>query len=112
MPIGMAMTLRTGEIQMSARIAFVALTLALAAPAFADCVAPKAPSGIPDGKSASKDDMLSVKKQVDQFKREAEAFFECSKDDRKTESLQQDLEKVAKRFNDEVRAFKAANPAG
>jgi hypothetical protein len=96
---------------MSARIAIVALAFALSAPAFADCVAPKAPAAIPDGKAASKDEMLTVKKQVDQFKRDAEAFFECSKDDRKSESLQQDLEKVAKRFNDEVRAFKAANPA-
>ena len=95
---------------MSARIAIVALAFALSAPAFA-CNAPKAPAAIPDGKAASKDEMLSIKKQVDQFKRDAEAFFECSKDDRKSESLQQDLEKVAKRFNDEVRAFKAANPA-
>jgi len=97
---------------MSVRIAIAALSLALSAPVFADCVVPKAPASIPEGKSASKDDMLAVKKQVDQFKRDAEAFFECSKDDRKSESLQQDLEKVAKRFNDEVRAFKAANPAG
>jgi hypothetical protein len=96
---------------MSARIAIAALALTLSAPVFADCAYPKAPASIPDGKSASKEDMLAVKKQVDQFKRDVETFFECAKDDRKAEALQQDLEKVAKRFNDEVRAFKAANPA-
>jgi hypothetical protein len=97
---------------MSARIAIAAVALALSVPAFADCSYPKAPASIPDGKSASKDQMLSVKKEVDQFKRDAESFFECSKGDRRAESLQADLERVAKRFNDEVRAFKSANPAG
>lgn len=96
---------------MSARFAIAALALALSAPALADCVYPKAPAAIPNGKTASKEDMLAVKKQVDQFKRDVEAFFECSKDERKAEALQADLERVAKRFNEEVRAFKAANPA-
>ena len=96
---------------MAARIAVVALAFTLSAPAFADCAYPKAPAAIPDGKNASKDAMLAVKKQVDQFKRDAEAYVECTKDDSKLEILQHDLERVAKRFNDEVRAFKAANPA-
>jgi hypothetical protein len=96
---------------MSVRIAIAALAFTLAAPAFA-CEAPKPPTSIPDGKSASKEDMLAVKKAVDQFKRDAEAYFECAKDDRKAQAVQQDLERTAKRFNEEVRAFKAANPAG
>ena len=96
---------------MAARIAFIALAFALSAPAFADCAYPKPPADIPDGRAASKEAMLGVKKQVDQFKRDAEAYFECSKDERKAENLHADLARVAKRFNDEVRAFKAANPA-
>ncbi|MET0292859.1 MAG: hypothetical protein ABW136_10895 [Steroidobacteraceae bacterium] len=96
---------------MSAWFALIALALVFSTPALADCVEPRAPSALPDGKSASKGDMLTTKKQVDQFKRDAEAYFECSKDNRRVEVLQQDLEKLAKRFNDEVRAFKAANPA-
>lgn len=96
---------------MSARIAAAALALVLSAPAFADCTYPKSPAAIPSGKSASKDQMLAVKKEVDQFRRDAETFFECAKGDLRNETLHADLEKVAKRFNDEVRAYKAANPA-
>ncbi|RYZ65799.1 MAG: hypothetical protein EOP08_06205 [Proteobacteria bacterium] len=96
---------------MSARIAAAALALVLSAPAFADCNYPRTLAAIPSGKSASKEQMLAVKKQVDQFRRDAEVFLECTKDDRRHETMQADLEKVSKRFNDEVRAYKAANPS-
>jgi hypothetical protein len=97
---------------MSARIALIALAFAISTPALAaDCVEPRRPSALPDGRSATKDAMLSTKKQVDLFRREAEAYLECSKDERRAQVVHKELETIARRFNDEVRAFKAANPA-
>src|SRR5689334_21384594 len=97
---------------MSARIALIALAFAVSTPAFAaDCVEPRRPAPLPDGRSATKEAMLSTKKQVDQFRREAESYLECSKDERRAQVIHKDLESLARRFNDEVRAFKAANPA-
>jgi len=61
------------------------------------------------GKGGVEDRRRRQRKQCKQGRRHSDAV---AKDERKSESLQQDLEKVAKRFNDEVRAFKAANPAG
>lgn len=40
----------------------------------------------------------------------AENYLECSKDERRAQVIHKDLESLARRFNDEVRAFKAANP--
>ena len=83
------------------------LCAALAAPAFAGCDKPSAPASIPDGKSAAMDDMMAAKKSVDAFKKDMEEYLSCEKNSGKAESAQAELERVASRFNAEVRAFKA-----
>lgn len=75
-------------------------------PAFG-CERPSAPTSIPDGASASKEDMLAAKKAVDAFKSGMEEYFTCEKSSSKISSAQEELVKVADRFNVQVRAFKA-----
>jgi hypothetical protein len=71
------------------------------------CDRPSAPTSIPDGASASKEDMLAAKKAVDAFKSGMEEYLACEKSSAKIESAQNELVKVADRFNVQVRAFKA-----
>ena len=82
------------------------LWAALAVPAFA-CDKPGAPTSIPDGASASKEDMLAAKKAVDAFKSGMEEYLACEKSAAKKDSASAELVKVADRFNAQVRAFKA-----
>jgi hypothetical protein len=88
---------------------FVSMTVlwaALAMPAFA-CEKPSAPTSIPDGASASKEDMLTAKKAVDAFKIGMEEYLACEKNTMKKDGATAELLKVADRFNAQVRAFKA-----
>ncbi len=86
----------------------IALLMAVfSVPAFAGCDKPAAPAGIPDGKSAEMNDMMAAKKAVDTFKKDMESYMTCEKSDLKLQMAQDELEKVANRFNAEVRAFKA-----
>lgn len=78
----------------------------LAAPAIA-CDKPSAPASLPDGKTAGMDDMMAAKKAVDAFKKDMEEYMSCEKNSAKVETAQSELERVANRFNAEVRAFKA-----
>jgi hypothetical protein len=69
------------------------------------CNRPSAPTSIPDGASASKEDMLAAKKAVDAFKSGMEEYLACEKSSAKIEAAQNELLKVADRFNVQVRAF-------
>ena len=71
------------------------------------CDRPSAPTSIPDGASASKEDMLAAKKAVDAFKSGMEEYLACEKSTAKIDAAQKELVKVADRFNAQVRAFKA-----
>ncbi len=89
-------------------IPFAVCSLVLASPVWA-CSAPTAPADIPDGKTASKEAMLAMKKEVDKFKKDVEEFLTCESNARKAEPVQAELERVANKFNAAVRAFKSAN---
>ena len=82
------------------------LAVTLAAPAFAGCDKPSAPASLPDGKSAAMEDMMAAKKAVDAFRKGMEEYLTCEKNSSKADSAHAELEKVAARFNSEVRAFK------
>jgi len=82
------------------------LWAAAAVPAFS-CERPAAPTSIPDGASASKEDMLAAKKQVDAFKSGMEEYLACEKSGAKKDGATAELLKVADRFNAQVKAFKA-----
>lgn len=90
------------------RIAIAATGALLSGPALA-CTPPTAPSAMPSGKTADKDVMLAKKKEVDRYKRLVEEYMACEVNPVRVQSAQADLDRVANRFNAEVRAFKAAN---
>jgi hypothetical protein len=87
-------------------VAITVLSALVASPVFA-CEKPGAPTSIPSGASASKEEMLAAKKAIDAFKSGMEEYLTCEKSTAKQESAQAELVKVADRFNVEVRAFKA-----
>jgi len=89
------------------RILPIAVLWAVAVVPALGCDRPAAPTSIPDGASASKEDMLAAKKAVDAFKGSMEEYLACEKSGSKIEAAQKELVKVADRFNLQVRAFKA-----
>jgi hypothetical protein len=86
--------------------AMAVLWMIAAVPAMA-CDRPSAPSSIPDGKTASKEDMLAAKKAVDAFKSSVEEYLSCEKSNAAKDGATAELLKVADKFNAEVKAFKA-----
>ena len=91
---------------MKSLVSMTVLWAALAVPAFA-CERPSAPTSIPDGASASKEEMLAAKKAVDAFKSGMEEYLACEKSAAKQEAAQKELVRIADQFNVQVRAFKA-----
>ena len=89
------------------RILPIAVLWAAAVVPALGCDRPSAPTSIPDGASASKEDMLAAKKAVGAFKSGMEEYFTCEKSASKISSAQEELVKVADRFNAQVKAFKA-----
>ena len=97
----------------------VALTCAVSLPAYADCVLPPAPSKIPDGNSASEQEMLTAMNTLKEYNGDVETYTKClefevkqsrlshSDEERMHNSAVDTLQKVAARFNEQVRTFKA-----
>ena len=89
------------------RFVSVAILSAMVSTPVLACKRPKAPSSIPDGASASKEDMLAAKKAVDAFRSGMEEYLACEKNFANLDAAQNELDKVADRFNLQIRAFKA-----
>ena len=89
------------------RLVSVAILCAMGSTPVLACERPSAPSSIPDGATASKEDMLAAKKAVDAFKSGMEEYFTCEKSAAKKDAAGAELVKVADRFNAQVKAFKA-----
>lgn len=53
--------------------------------------------------------MLAKMKEVDRYRREVEVYLSCETSELKARNVRAQLERVANRFNAEVREFKAAN---
>ncbi len=51
----------------------------IASLAHADCTYPKAPGSTPDGKTASKEQMLAAKKDYDQYNADMNKYLDCIK---------------------------------
>lgn len=114
---------------------FAILSLGAAAVAQADCSYPRAPERMPDGSTASLDDMKAAKGQVEKYNKDMEAYLSCIKlehDDaitkgtslsedqkkqiammyaQKNDAAVDELQAVAGRFNDQVKAYKAKHPS-
>lgn len=115
---------------------FFAITAlaALAGPVYADCSYPPPPAKIPDGNTATMQEMLEAKKAVTQYNKDINAYVACIKlehetavtnaGDKLTPEQKADMERmevqknnaavdqlqsIADRFNEQVRIYKAKN---
>ena len=118
---------------MKALFAITALA-ALAGPVYADCTYPPPPAKLPDGNSATMEEMLEGKKAVTQYNKDINAYVACIKLEHETavsnagdkitpeQKAQMDkievqknnaavdqLQSVAERFNEQVRIYKQKN---
>jgi hypothetical protein len=107
----------------------------VAAPVFADCTAPANDVKIPDGSKATMDEMLTAKHAIQENDSAVQAYTQCLKAEQdakiaaggtdmkdeervkiateytnRTNVEVEKLQKLADKFNVEVRAFKAAQP--
>src|ERR1700678_1867284 len=121
--------------------AWIPLTLVFAlgsaAHAQATCAYPRAPDSTPDGKTATKDQMIAAKHDFDRYNTEMNAYLDCLKlemdsaapkdpskltaDEKKKADEQQkilvqknnaavdELQAVVGRFNEQLKIFKAKN---
>jgi len=88
-------------------------------PAYADCLLPPAPSKIPDGTSANEQEMISAMQTLKAYNGDVDVYLKClafetrqnrlSSDDqaKKHNAAVAQLEKIAAKFNEQVRVFKA-----
>jgi hypothetical protein len=104
--------------------------LGLASTAHAECSYPKAPESVPDGKSASEQEMVAAMSQFKQYNSDVEAYLKCLDDEtaekvkeaggstgsimqikalqsKKHNSAVDELQTAATKFNEQVRAFKS-----
>ncbi len=109
----------------AAIVATAALT-GFAASAQAECVFPKAPASIPDGKTASEAEMVAAMTAFKAYNEEVTAFGNCLDEEvnsksagsaqlmqlktmktKKLNAAVDELQAKAKQFNEQVRIFKA-----
>ena len=123
--------------------AWIPLTLVFAlgtaAHAQATCTYPRAPDAIPDGNTASKEEMIAAKNDVGRYNTEMNAYLDClkleidaatpkdpsklTKDEKAKADEQQkiltqknnaavdELQAVVGKFNDQLKAYKAKHAA-
>jgi hypothetical protein len=115
---------------MKARLLLFLTVMATTAPAFADCQVPSDTVSIPNGNSATRDEMVAAQKAVKAFDAAVNTYSECLQqeqdakvaaggDKQKLAKEYADLQnvqvekaqKLADKFNVELRAYKAKNPA-
>ena len=74
------------------------------------CNKPAFSGTIPDGNSASEEDMANIQQTIRQFVSDSEAYIACIDGDRSAQRLRNetidDMEKVAAAFNRELRKFR------
>lgn len=81
------------------------------------CKAPPAPPSAPSGAAATRTEMLTAQTAIKEYNAAVATFTECvSKDGspfevKEAEEVVQQLEKLAERFNAELRNFKQKNGA-
>lgn len=80
--------------------------LLMSGPTFAVCIRPADPE-IPSGDTASGADMLKAKKAVETYVAEVEKYLDCGVDSLNQKRAIDEMERVAARFNEELRVYKA-----
>ena len=83
--------------------------------AFAGCSEPAAVTDLPNGATASRDDMLAAQRAIRAYDTAVRQYTSCLQQTGDTTSKGNDavdrLERVAARFNEELKAFKEKNSA-
>ena len=86
--------------------------------AHADCVLPPAPSKIPDGTTASEQEMLTAMATLKEYNGDVDSYTKCLEFEAKQNRLSRaeeekmhnnavdTLQKIAAKFNEQVRTFK------
>jgi Sec-independent protein translocase protein TatA len=120
---------------MKALVAIAVIAGLSSTAAYADCPYPSGPKKIPDGGKATLDQMMDMKKAVKQYDDDTNAYLGCIQKehdealaalgDKATDKQKADLDRVetdrhnsavaqlqsvADKFNEQVRAYKAKNP--
>lgn len=112
------------------RLTLVLILLATAGAAEATCIYPRAPERVPDGATATYDEMVAAQKAVRQFNEDIEAYNSCldleittlekdghldenqlaerrSMQAKKNNAAVDEVQALADRFNEQLRIFKA-----
>jgi hypothetical protein len=125
---------------MKALLAIAAISLLSAEPVYADCSYPAPPEKLPDGNTATMDDMVTAQKAVKEYDKAVTAYLSCIKLERddaiakagekptpEQKKALEDMDRVeiqkhnaavdqdqsiADRFNEQVRVFKAKRDKG
>ena len=99
--------------------AAVAAALMISMPAFAGCTLPPPPSKIPNGSTANEQEMIAAMNTLKEYNGDVNVYLKCldyevkqnrmaaSVRDAKNNSAVTELQTVADKFNQQVRAFKA-----
>ncbi len=87
----------------------IAVFGALAAQNALACKAPKAPTAMPDGRTARVEVMLEAKRNVEAYFQHVSDYMQCESDALKLQEAKARQTEVLNRFNAEVRTFKAVN---
>jgi len=110
----------------------ILLAASIASPAWAACTYPAAPAKLPDGNTASRDEMVAGKKLVETYNADMNTYLGCIKQEyddavakqaatlteeqkqqmaarytAKNDAAVDELQGVAARFNEQLRVFKA-----
>lgn len=110
------------------------LTVAMSSTAWADCSYPRSVGSLPLGLSATREEMLAGKKKVDEYQEKINTYLICLKKEHEDELAAQgaglsedkkkqmvskytkqndaavdDMQSVADRFNEQLRAFRSKN---
>jgi hypothetical protein len=100
-------------------LAAAAVAYCVSLAAHADCVLPPAPSKVPDGKTASEQEMVTAMQTLKEYNGDVETYLKCidfeAKQNRMSGGDQEKLHnaavdtltKVASKFNEQVRTFKS-----
>src|ERR1700761_6183298 len=97
----------------------MAVACAASLPAQADCVLPPAPSKIPDASTASQQEMVTAMQTLKEYNGDVETYTKClefearqnhlshADEERMHNTAVDTLQKIAAKFNEQVRTFKS-----
>ena len=100
-------------------IAALAVSFAVSLPAQAECVLPPPPSKIPDGNTATEQEMIAAMQTLKQYDGDVNVYLKClefearqnrvsrSEQERLHNNAVDQLQRIANKFNEQVRVFKA-----